>query len=548
MGIKTLCIAITLVFSFKLVFAQVYSELWGQTGEKWSYDSRLPDFSYAGYHTGEVALPDVAIVANVMDFGAVGDGEADDTQAFLDAIAGTENGALWVPAGKYKITDILEIKKSNLVIRGEGMSKSTLVFPIPLNDIKPNWGSTTGGRPTSNYSWSGGFIWVEGSFRSTHLADVTQPATRGDRSLVLSKTENLNPGQRVEIRMEDLDDNSLASHLYSDDPGNMTKLVGRTHASLVVTILEIQGNTIYFDRPLRFDIELRWTPEIIRYDPTVTEVGIEDLAFEFPAIPYEGHFTELGNNPLTFRNVANSWARNLLFKNPDSGPMLNSRFCTFVNLHYQSQREPDNSGNRGHHGVYLQNDDNLFTGFDFGTTFIHDITVSHNAGNVISNGKGMNLALDHHKRAPYANLFTHLDAGAGTRLWKSGGGADLGRHSAGHETFWNITALNSIPAPGDFGPWSLNRVGLTSDEPSETDLEGIWQENIPPEQLMPQNLHEAQLLKRLEYRKNKCPFDHSSTDHPRVRKGPAPGFPAADLLAPGSAFPLGKGEVLKEGL
>ncbi|MGZ8920969.1 MAG: hypothetical protein ACXW3L_08290, partial [Limisphaerales bacterium] len=30
-----------------------HSELWGAAGEKWDARSRLPDFSFAGYHRGE---------------------------------------------------------------------------------------------------------------------------------------------------------------------------------------------------------------------------------------------------------------------------------------------------------------------------------------------------------------------------------------------------------------------------------------------------------------------------------------------------------------
>ncbi|HEX6718765.1 MAG TPA: glycosyl hydrolase family 28-related protein, partial [Pyrinomonadaceae bacterium] len=86
------------------------SDLWGVNGERWNPRSRLPDFSYAGYHSGETPLPKVPRGVSVKDFGAKGDGKTDDTAAFLKALATVKSGAIEVPAGHYIITDILEIK------------------------------------------------------------------------------------------------------------------------------------------------------------------------------------------------------------------------------------------------------------------------------------------------------------------------------------------------------------------------------------------------------------------------------------------------------
>ena len=63
------------------------SQLWGLEGEKWSPAGRLTDFSYAGYHRGEKPLPDLKPQVSVAAFGARGDDEADDTQAFQKALA-----------------------------------------------------------------------------------------------------------------------------------------------------------------------------------------------------------------------------------------------------------------------------------------------------------------------------------------------------------------------------------------------------------------------------------------------------------------------------
>ena len=124
--------------------------------------------------------------------------------------------------------------------------------------------------------------------------------------------------------------------------------------------------------------------------------------------------------------------------------------------------------------------------------------MSHCAGNVCAAGKGVDLCLDHHKRAPYENLFVNLDAGAGTRLWRCGGGDALGKNSGARETFWNIRARQplSYPPPA-FGPASMNLVAVQTKQPSQISPTGKWFENLSPEQLAPQDIHQAQLARRL---------------------------------------------------
>ncbi|HTV76253.1 MAG TPA: glycosyl hydrolase family 28-related protein, partial [Candidatus Baltobacteraceae bacterium] len=319
----------------KLVCAET-SALWGANGELWSASSRLPDFSYAGYHCGEAPLPDVATGVSVKEFGAKGDGVTDDTAAFLKALATVKSGAIEIPPGRYVITDILEIKRSGIVLRGSGPDKTILFFPIPLQTIRPDWSATTTGRKTSNYSWAGGFVWFRGNLGEHVLANVIMGARRGENSLQLSSSDNFHAGQRVEIFERDNPDNSLAAYLYSGDPGNTTNLLGSTVASLVCRITKIDGNRIYFDRPLRFAVRLNWHPQIRSFEPTVAESGVENLCFEFPNTPYAGHFTEVGYNAVAFSGVADCWARNLRITNADSGIFPGGDFCTIQNIVFES--------------------------------------------------------------------------------------------------------------------------------------------------------------------------------------------------------------------
>jgi hypothetical protein len=496
----TLVLFATLVLSVAPAPGGEPSKLWGERGEHWEADGRLPDFSFAGYRRGEAPIPDVPVAASVRDFGAKGDGTTDDTAAFKKAIERTPRGAIAIPPGRYLITDILEINKPNLVLRGAGPDKTTLVLPKPLNDVKPNMGATTGGRATSNYSWSGGFVWVRGDFRSNELAKITAPAARGDTTLTVSSAKKLKVGQDVEVRQDDEPGNTLAAHLYGGQPGDTGKLNGRTRASLTARVTAINGARITLDRPLRFDVDDRWKPRVLAFDPTVREVGIEGIRFEFPVQPYAGHFTELGHNAITIQAAADCWVRDIAIDHCDSGIFVGGRFCTVDGVAYRSDRSPDKANNTGHHGATLSGDDNLFTRFDLGQRFIHDLTVTSSAaGNVFSAGRGVDLAFDHHKRAPHANLFTNLDTGAGTRVWRSGGGDQLGKHTAAWVTFWNVRAAQPQSWPPErFGPDLMNLVGLPSTQPAVTEPNGKWFEPIDPKELTPSDLHKAQLERRLK--------------------------------------------------
>jgi hypothetical protein len=128
------------------------SSLWGENGDRWKVDGRLPDFSRAGYHRGEAPIPTLREVANVKNFGAKGDGIADDTGAIRAAIAQTAHGAIYFPAGRYLITDFIQLTKSNVVLRGAGPTKTVFWFPRGLDEVHPKAGRTSTGSPASGYS------------------------------------------------------------------------------------------------------------------------------------------------------------------------------------------------------------------------------------------------------------------------------------------------------------------------------------------------------------------------------------------------------------
>lgn len=191
-------IAIFLALSLAPPLRAEPSKIYGERGEAWqAAGGPLPDFSYAGYQRGEKPLPERAPDVSVKDYGAVGDGTTDDTAAIQKAIDENPGKTIALPAGRYRLSDVVSIKSSGIVLQGEGPEKTVIVAPVPLQEIHPlpvKYPDTGG----TAYAYSGGFIKVSGStgYYSSDAQPVAAPATRGDTVLQLGPRSFLQSGRR----------------------------------------------------------------------------------------------------------------------------------------------------------------------------------------------------------------------------------------------------------------------------------------------------------------------------------------------------------------
>jgi len=488
--------------------AEQASQLWGVSGEHWSPQSRLPDFSFAGYRRGEETfrIPQESI--SVAAFGAKGDGRTDDTAAFKQAIAAGAGKVILVPPGRFVLSDTLEIRSSNLVLRGAGSGKTVLLFTRSLEDLRPRSTRLNGEKTTSQWSWGGGLIMIGTPRTRWHAAErptgevkIVSPAQRGDNRLTL-ETSPFKAGDEVVLTVFDDRGKSLLAYLYRGKVANVSGL-SNWECRQVFRVTAVAGNTITLDRGLRFEVRSAWRPVVGPFRPELTDVGVEGLAFEFPPTPYGGHFTEAGYNPVAIASsAAHCWLRDLRIWNADSGPYVAGTFCTADGIHLgadparQSTIPGRHLGYTGHHGISFFGSDGLCTNFTIETQFIHDLTVQSASGSVFSSGQATNLAIDHHRWAPYENLFTDIDGGEGTRLFRSSGDPIRGDHSGAGATFWNIRTRQPVDWPKDIAAMT-NAVGLNTAGAPEFDPEGQWFEAIPAGELRPANLHKAMLERRL---------------------------------------------------
>jgi len=114
-------------------FEEVVDDLGASSG------STLVNFIQSG--TGAVSRTlqsKMREIVSIKDFGAVGDGVADDTQAIqdaVDALAAVNGGAVFIPTGTYKITDSIKVTSSKISIYGEGADAS-IIEALSCNGIE----------------------------------------------------------------------------------------------------------------------------------------------------------------------------------------------------------------------------------------------------------------------------------------------------------------------------------------------------------------------------------------------------------------------------
>lgn len=319
----------------------------------------LPDFSYAGYEYGLGKIPLRGAVIDVADFGAIANDHKDDSAAIKAALkaAADHEGPVRVQLGqgRYILTEILWIERSDITLAGMGMADrgTQLFMPRPLDQIDDNGALTEirkylkqekkyERKPAFNldvlfseYSWSGGFIWVRypqgrhATYLEEYDREIVEVASisagnQFSKSLIVPEADRLKVGDVLQIHWHNRagENGPLIKALYGD-----TKLkIGDRHWSLpdrplvrqATRIEAIDGNRVTIADPLLLNISASLPAYFAQWDH-LANVGIEDLHLVFPENPYFGHHNESGFNGVYFTGVHNGWIRNVKITNSDSG-------------------------------------------------------------------------------------------------------------------------------------------------------------------------------------------------------------------------------------
>ena len=460
------------------------SLLWQAGGATWTPDSRLPYYSYSGYHYGEDPIPDVPVVTDASNFGVVGDGIADDGPALQAALDATSNGALFIPAGRYRLSQRLRLTRANVVIRGAGEGQTVLFMPQSLSVIDG----------VASLPYSSGFIEIHGSNGSANLVGmVAVNAQRGDTTLTLDRTPNVQAGDLIRLRSDNAA--GLGSQLLDGKFSVGTDTYRYNYfTDWAAEVVSVTGNSIELDRPLRLDARPEWLSEVVTYAPTVQESGVEDLTFEMNGDAKKAHNSEEGFNAIEFKRVAHCWVRRVTAIDADNVVSINEgRWCTVADVTVNAVKRTTTF--TGHHAFWVKRyaQENLVTDFTINTRFEHDLSVEGLAnGNVFSRGYAAHLSCDHHGDLPYENLFTDIDVANPSELWRSGGASNRMPHAAVRSTCWNFRYSGT---PDALPNWPLFNLIALPGYAESTGSVNSWVEPISG--IFPANLYVAQLDRRL---------------------------------------------------
>ena len=163
--------------------------------------STIANYSYAGYHYCEKALPNVSTTTytyfNVTDFGAIPNDEKSDRDAAILAFTAANElstpAVIYFPEGRFILNDksdfgkeALVVTSNNVVIKGAGQHLTELYFDQPCFDGSQSHIKFSPEYPDESY-WRG----------DSKLADVTSFPEKGAFFVTVSDVSAFAPGMVV---------------------------------------------------------------------------------------------------------------------------------------------------------------------------------------------------------------------------------------------------------------------------------------------------------------------------------------------------------------
>ncbi len=451
----------------------------------------IPDFSHAGYMGGGVALPsNIPIVATVTPEAG------DDTQRIQNAISEAESltpdqdgfrGVVLIKAGHYSLENLLAIRKSGVILRGEGQGLNGTVLhanPRVAHSIISILGS--------------GGIFLDESSQQTITSEYVAV---GSYSLAIEDASSFEVGDKIVVMR-------TPNQVWIDELGmdqetlceGKSGCVGWTPSSYSIRheriITEISGNTISINIPMVDVIEEAYgggTISKISASNRIEKCGVENMRIQSF---YIGNSDESHAwTAIKLEDSENCWVKQVTgqYLAYSTVNIEDSNFTTVQDCAYIDPKSQVTGGRR--YSFAVQNGlGNLFQRC-YAKSGRHDFTTGSRVTgpNVFLDGLAENAQSDigpHHRWAT-GILFDNIKGGS-TRVWNRGNSGS-GHGWAGAQTmFWNMESYSGefrVDSPLGGRNWGIGCTG------SEQTGQGFW-ENWGTH-VQPRSLYLQQLKDRL---------------------------------------------------
>jgi len=265
----------------------------------------IPDFSRAGYYSGDKEIPIVAVVKTI----SPSDDAMTSIQNAIDELSKQPlnkdgfRGAILLRKGTYKIPGTIKISASGIVLRGEGdkeggtkliagmKEKGELISVSGSGNLTEIQGTRV--KITDDYVPVGTF--------SFNVADATA-FKKGDKIIVFRQ------GTKEwihDLKMDQIVERQGTKQWQPEEYNLRFERV----------ITKIEGNKVFIDNPIVMPLETKYGGgEVFKYtfNGRINHVGIENIYFEseFEKDTSENHAWDA----IKFSKIENSWVRNVTAK------------------------------------------------------------------------------------------------------------------------------------------------------------------------------------------------------------------------------------------
>ncbi|MBN1599317.1 MAG: T9SS type A sorting domain-containing protein [Bacteroidales bacterium] len=451
----------TILLSLSLL--QIHAQIWRSslypvdwTGGYSDGEGRfLHDFSFAGYHYGEMEIPEIN--ENIIDvtqapYNADSTGTSDATSAIQSAIddaSGMGGGVVYLPEGIYRLSAAGEyglwIYDDNIILRGDGPDKTFI-------------------RNDETVMRNKNVIQIKAEGNNNWYSPAESPvplyydAYEKDTVIYLDETSSFEIGDVV-VLTTDFTDEFIAEHLMT---GKWNGTLPGVAFCRTITDIDNSAATITIDVPLRYYLKTRDNARVYKIGRQLREVGLENFSVGNNQntnsgwgendynVPGTGAYEVHNSHVINISYSRNCWVKNVHTFKPVSNTgdfhvlsnaliMYQSRLITIDSCILQKTQYEGGGGNgyiytlRGNECL-IKNSQAIHGrhNFDFKSAF--------SSGNVIHNclGKDSKYASDFHMHLSMSNMFDCItvDRDNLESAYRPYGTIEHG-HTTTQSVFWN---------------------------------------------------------------------------------------------------------------